>query len=421
MSIAKRSFVSPINTAEVIAKYNEIHKWAKFMADYHEAYDEYRWNKFSSYDKTEYTWNEYNVNTTVNYVWDRHNVISTSRYYWSKYNTTTSTTYYWNTYKVTYGLTAGTTTTMSVTLGGGDLPKGSKPTMTSLTTYTQSVSQFDLDANPNGYVGCWVLESSGDCLTFAEVIGYQGIKDTDMFGKAHVFSVRLWYSDEFKGSSAGRVSATGRNTYPDNGIKGSRWYVYDTSSTSYSKGSTYYGTVNSYSSSTYPNNGKSGSYWYVYSYSTTEYSKGSTQQGAIQSTNRNLYPDNGKSGSYWYTYRGSNTEYSKGSHRGTVNSYESSKYPNNAKSGNYWYTYLSSRVVHFKGETSYPGVSSLQSNTYPANGYHSDGFWYEQSATINHPAWYTQGEWLVDLRSNNPNEYPADGRHSDGFWYRKLE
>ena len=73
-------------------------------------------------------------------------------------------------------------------------------------------------------------------------------------------------------------------------------------STTYSKGSTSYGTVTSTTSSTYPSNGRSSSdgYWYVSAGSTTETLN---EKGTLYNTvvaDYGTYPENGKSGSYWY-------------------------------------------------------------------------------------------------------------------------
>ena len=73
-------------------------------------------------------------------------------------------------------------------------------------------------------------------------------------------------------------------------------------STTYSKGSTSYGTVTSTSSSAYPSNGRSSSdgYWYVSAGSTTETLN---EKGTLYNTvvaDYGTYPENGKSGNYWY-------------------------------------------------------------------------------------------------------------------------
>ena len=73
-------------------------------------------------------------------------------------------------------------------------------------------------------------------------------------------------------------------------------------STTYTKGSTSYGTVTSTTSSTYPSNGRSSSdgYWYVSAGSTTETLN---EKGTLYNTvvaDYGTYPENGKSGNYWY-------------------------------------------------------------------------------------------------------------------------
>ena len=72
------------------------------------------------------------------------------------------------------------------------------------------------------------------------------------------------------------------------------------SGSSYSKGSTSYGTVTSTSSGTYPTNGKSGSYWYVSAGSTSQtLDEPGTLSGTIVA-DYGTYPENGKSENYWY-------------------------------------------------------------------------------------------------------------------------
>ena len=73
-------------------------------------------------------------------------------------------------------------------------------------------------------------------------------------------------------------------------------------STTYSKGSTSYGTVTSTTSSTYPSNGRSSSdgYWYVSAGSTTETLNEKDTYYSTIVADYGTYPENGKSGNYWY-------------------------------------------------------------------------------------------------------------------------
>lgn len=74
---------------------------------------------------------------------------------------------------------------------------------------------------------------------------------------------KTWY-EESRGSSLGYVLSGSRNMYPDDGIYGSYWYVYDgtVENTNYSRGD-YIGRVSGNSTSQYPTNGRhSDGYWY---------------------------------------------------------------------------------------------------------------------------------------------------------------
>ena len=73
-------------------------------------------------------------------------------------------------------------------------------------------------------------------------------------------------------------------------------------STTYSKGSTSYGTVTSTTSSAYPSNGRSSSdgYWYVSAGSTTETLNEKDTYYSTIVADYGTYPENGKSGNYWY-------------------------------------------------------------------------------------------------------------------------
>ena len=59
-------------------------------------------------------------------------------------------------------------------------------------------------------------------------------------------------------------------------------------------------------------------------------------------------------------------------------------------------------------------VTSTSSGTYPNNGRHTDGYWYEYRGDETQ---YIQGSYISDVESDNPNAYPSNGRHSDGYWY----
>lgn len=64
------------------------------------------------------------------------------------------------------------------------------------------------------------------------------------------------------GNMIGTNSLLNRQEYPDNGISGNYWYVYDRNETSYSQDS-YIEDVYSTNSSAYPANGKhTDGYWY---------------------------------------------------------------------------------------------------------------------------------------------------------------
>lgn len=78
--------------------------------------------------------------------------------------------------------------------------------------------------------------------------------------------------------------------------------TYEDDVTTYSKGSTSYGTVSSTNSSAYPSNGYKDGYWYVKTKteSTTGWAKGSTLQDTVTSFSPVAYPEDGYQDGYWY-------------------------------------------------------------------------------------------------------------------------
>lgn len=101
-------------------------------------------------------------------------------------------------------------------------------------------------------------------------------------------------------ASYGHYAYRGTSEYVDPGAD----YVltYEDDVTTYSKGSTSYGTVSSTNSSAYPSNGYKDGYWYVKTKteSTTGWAQGSTLQDTVTSFSPVAYPEDGYQDGYWY-------------------------------------------------------------------------------------------------------------------------
>ena len=174
---------------------------------------------------------------------------------WNKYNLKTKLIYIWNKYNVvtspsiSYSTTSGTFVTNTVWSLSGTTPENSV-----------SGSTFDRSS-------AWACSNVGTGW-----YTYGG--DT----VAYYITSCLAAQKKFSYSKTATIS----------------------SGSSYSKGSTSYGTVTSTSSGTYPTNGKSGSYWYVSAGSTSQtLDEPGTLSGTIVA-DYGTYPENGKSGNYWY-------------------------------------------------------------------------------------------------------------------------
>ena len=174
---------------------------------------------------------------------------------WNKYNLKTKLIYIWNKYNVvtspsiSYSTTSGTFVTNTVWSLSGTTPENSV-----------SGSTFDRSS-------AWACSNVGTGW-----YTYGG--DT----VAYYITSCLAAQKKFSYSKTATIS----------------------SGSSYSKGSTSYGTVTSTSSGTYPTNGKSGSYWYVSAGSTSQtLDEPGTLSGTIVAE-YGTYPENGKSENYWY-------------------------------------------------------------------------------------------------------------------------
>lgn len=66
--------------------------------------------------------------------------------------------------------------------------------------------------------------------------------------------------------------------------------------------------------------------------------------------------------------------------------------------------------------------SHLQYNSYSAFSIDSDGYLERKSATVQEDTTTTesQGSYIEDVTSSDYSAYPADGKHTDGYWYVKV-
>ena len=81
---------------------------------------------------------------------------------------------------------------------------------------TQSISGYLLQSNyPNGHVVYIEYRSSSTPSGRRQSVSYEGYRFTTSS-----------YSEDVQGSYIDQVTSENRNAYPDNGISGSYWYVY---------------------------------------------------------------------------------------------------------------------------------------------------------------------------------------------------
>ena len=82
-------------------------------------------------------------------------------------------------------------------------------------------------------------------------------------------------------------------------------------------------------------------------------------------------------GRYWSTtvYTIKSTTKSIGDYIDDVSSQNRNTYPDNAISGNNWYVYIGSETIYSIGDF-IAKIFGVQSTDYPANGRHTDGYWY---------------------------------------------
>ena len=63
-------------------------------------------------------------------------------------------------------------------------------------------------------------------------------------------------------------------------------------------------------------------------------------------------------------------------------------------------------------------VTSITNGLYPNNGFNeSDKYWYvyQGEDTV-----IEQGDFVGVVHGDNPDEYPANGLHTDGYWYVRI-
>ena len=303
------------------------------------------------------------------YYWNRYNVVSTTTYKWDKYNRVSTTTYTWNKYSIAnvgkvireagYGVRGQDGS------GGTNLGYSWKvyifsntevPTVKKLYGEPIMVHSMDYTVYNNTYFSSYpvnlpstarvydtttynVSNSEGEARNYYEKVSILGEYYTN--GQVYYYfsyNVRGYAKyEDGAGELQGTVSSTSSTAYPNGGASGSYWYDGRTSSTEYSKGSTYYGQVSSTNSSAYPSNGQSGAYWYVSAGSDTSYSKGSTLYSSVSSTSSSAYPNPGHQDGYWYENRQEVITYSMGSYIEDVFSTNPQRYPTNGIDGAYWY------------------------------------------------------------------------------------
>lgn len=219
-----------------------------------------------------------------------------SGYVWKKYNTTERDIYYWDRY---------------VALLSWDYSSYNRPNLgwrrfpNNVKCYAQTTREhcrvYNYDASPdiqdNGIIRSLALgdllrgttEStadnfhSGTCLIsnyrydededtlYLQVVPTpesKNVEDIQYMEYCTFVSGSRWegynfYKSNTRGNYIDEVSSTSSGSYPQNGVSGNYWYVYDRQDISYSQGS-YIGDVESDNPSAYPTNGRhTDGYWYV--------------------------------------------------------------------------------------------------------------------------------------------------------------
>ena len=282
----------------------------------------YVWNRYNRVSTTRYRWNRYNVNSTTTYYWDRYNLVETKTYAWNRYDTiniynkvistedgvVNSNYNYWYSYDNIANISIN-----------GVIFIGLREKLISTGIFTN----------------CWIAVSANPTSIYY-VTSYNKLESDRI--EFHYKNRAFIEVRQDMGDFIDVVTSTSSSQYPSDGASGDYWYVYDGSTTEYSKGPINVGSISSTNRSAYPDNNYQGNYWYVYDRSSTSYSKGSAN-GSVTSTNRTQYPDNGRSGSYWYVYSSSSVSYTQGSYIDQVTSTSRNSFPDNNYQDNYWYVY----------------------------------------------------------------------------------
>ena len=325
--IGKNILHSPINIDEVNSTFNERFKWAKYSSIYHPATTTYYWNKYNRVTNTIYQWNKWNS-------------ASQSTYKWEKWNAVQGVETYGSLIQVNIGGTVYDTCTIRTDGTTTCIASSSNPGI------------YLTEATAGRGVGKYANTSNGTCLLQGFVkYSEEWVNDPDGSGSSHKVMTFTFNAYRTRGGwkkgelqYANVSSSTSSTAYPNGGRHtDGYWYCNRTVlSTTYSKGSTSYGTVSSSSSTAYPTNGRhTDGYWYDGRTSSTSYSKGSTSYGTVSSASRSAYPDNNYSGSYWYVYNRSGTSaayYSKGDYVEDVKSVHEDEFPENGRhTDGYWY------------------------------------------------------------------------------------
>ena len=180
-----------------------------------------------------YNWNRYNLNSTTTYTWNRYNIKTTTVY--ELKDTGSSYTARFNKGDIIYN-------SISVNNNGEIIFSGPVSIYNTSTCYGRYF-RFGSDAVQIEYATYYMYNETYSCI-----------------GPVYTVSST---TEQSKGSSAGTVSSTSRNTYPNNGVSGNYWYVYSKSETTYSQGS-FIDTITSEDRNAYPDNNHSSNYWYVY-------------------------------------------------------------------------------------------------------------------------------------------------------------
>lgn len=63
-------------------------------------------------------------------------------------------------------------------------------------------------------------------------------------------------------------------------------------------------------------------------------------------------------------------------------------------------------------------ILDTRRDRYPDNGI-MGSYWYEYQETITDTS-YSRGTYIEDIAGNSESAYPANGKHTDGYWYVRI-